>query len=101
MFHRRTAHTLAWIIVFGVALTGDGIVVGSSELALVGAGLALPAIVLARVVRRSRRRKGARRHTASRSRALPLEVRERSTAASATGVGISAWENEGGARQTA
>jgi len=93
MLHIHTAREFSWLVVLGVVLAGDGLVLGSSV--LVGAALAAPAALGARSWRRRRRLSAARpSHTSLPSvpsqRARPL--------AEATGIDVSRWENEGGAR---
>ena len=97
MSYATTAQTLVWLAVFGAVLAVDGVAVGSSVLMAWGAVIAAAAIVPARLIGRSIRRRSrpatTRVHriaSASRIETRPLlEV---------GGLDIYRWENEGGAR---
>lgn len=92
MSHIHTAREFSWLVVLGVVLAGDGLFLGSSV--LVGAALAAPAALVVSYSRRCRLSAARPSHTSlpsvSSQPARPL--------AEATGIDISRWENEGGAR---
>jgi hypothetical protein len=92
------ARALVWLSVFGllVALSGSGGVVGSWALLLVVAALGVPLIVT--VWAKPRSPTGAA--TTSQGRALVVSEARNRSPLDASGIDVSEWENDGGARST-
>ena len=95
MSHTPTALTFIWLVVLGVVLAGDGLVVGSSVLFLVGAALAAPAALIGRYSKR-RRRVSATRPSHVSAPSVPSQRARPS--GGATSIDVYRWDNEGGAR---
>jgi hypothetical protein len=99
MSARNIAQALVWVVVFGLALTVDGMAVGSSTLVVWGMGLAVPATVIARLASRSRRH--GPRPTLAVNPNAPAALVTRRLPLDAGRIDLYRWENEGGAAHRA